>query len=520
VAKRKASEIRARLFRQQLDFLDDDCRYKTVLCPRRSGKSYAAAVALLDRCLRQPGASVIYITMTKGVAKRIMWRALKRLDQDFELGVSWHNTEMHGTLPNGSIVQLGGAETQADVDKYRGVPFDLVILDECKSFPPDLLLELVDEVLTPCLSDRLGTLVMMGTPGAILAGPFYDATGPESHLVKNAADGRMHDEREGGKYVIGRPYSRRDEPAYQDIDFMWSTHTWTAADNISMPHLWETMLSEKRRHGWADDHPTWLRENLGQWIADDGAIVYKYSDEKNGWTPRSGSTEMALPDELPEGHSWRFILGMDLGFDDAHTFEVGAYSDTCEDFYHVYDYAETEMTVPAIAAKIKELIEIYGEFEVMVGDRGGLGKTILATLDEVYGLHVEPADKKEKRDHIELMNADLKAGRCYILRDSGLAQEMETCQWDETKRNIDRDCADHRSDGWIYLWRYAYHHFAKRKAKPSAAGSSDWHDEQMRGSLRRLVERKLRERDADFCDDVDLDPIVEQHTDWRSYLDA
>jgi hypothetical protein len=645
---RKAQSLRERLFRQQLALLDDPFRYRTVLCPRRAGKSFAAQVLLIDRCLRQPGASVIYITLTRGTAKRIMWSGLKRIDTELELGTTFNNTELSMRFPNGSVLQLGGSETQADVDKFRGVAFDAIIIDECKSFPPELMKELVDEVLTPCLSDRLGTLIMMGTPGAILSGPFYDATGPESNLVKNAADARMHDERDGGKYVTGRPYADRDSASWTGVEILWSQHSWTVADNTAMPHLWDTILAEKRRRGWSDDHPIWLREYMGQWLPDDGAMVYKYDEQRNGWSPAGGSSCIAHPDELPEGHTWKFIMGMDLGFDDDFALQVAAYSETCDEFYHVYDYAEPELTIPAIAAKMKDVIEIFGEFEIMIGDRGGLGKTILATLDEQYGLHVEPAEKQEKRDHIELLNADLISGKCKILSGSGLAQEMLFLQWDETGRNEDKSCANHRcfvagtmvrtadgekpietirvgervwtrnglrrviasapsgtrsiwrldaedgrsllgtddhpiwtDNGWkplreltkgdvlsawqeppglvpcrvlrveptgreetvynltveqdheyfangllvsncdafVYLWRHAFHHFSRKKIVAPTFGTNEWEKRFDEEQIARILERRKREQERDWLDDIRLDE-ADTTIDWRSYLDA
>jgi hypothetical protein len=493
---RKADALRERLFPQQQAFIADPYRYKTLLCPRRAGKTHSAQAYLLDRCLRQPGASCVFITMTKGTAKRIIWGGLKALNDELELGAAFHNTELIMTLPDGGRIALGGAETSADIDKFRGVPFDLIVLDECKSFPAGLLQELVEEVLTPCLSDRLGTLVMMGTPGAILQGPFFAATGPESQVVRHEGERRC---------VTGRPYSQRTDPRWYGVDFMWSQHSWGVADNIAMPHIWADVLEAKRYRGWADDHPTWLREYIGQWVANDGALVYRYDEARNGWTPRSGSSVLARPDELPVDHEWRFIAGMDLGFDDDFSLQVAAYSDTCADFYHVYDYAEPGLTVPAIAEKIRDAMEIYGEFEAMVGDRGGLGKTILATLDEQYGLHVEPAEKQEKRDHIELLNADLASGQCKIIAGSGLAMEMQMLQWDERTGREDKDTPNHRADGFAYLWRFAYHHFARKKAAPPKFGSPAWEKRFDEDEARKAVERRRRERDLDDFGDVRLE---------------
>lgn len=497
VLRQKGKAIRARLFRQQIEAIDDPAQFKTLLSGRRTGKSTTAAAYLFDKALTRPGSSSIYITLTRGTAKRIMWHQLKRLVNEFELGVKWNNTDLVGYVPNQSMIQLAGADTQADIDKFRGVAFDLVIIDECKSFPTNIIDELIAEVITPCLADRMGTLVMMGTPGAILSGTFYQATRP----------GAEH----------SRPWDQRNDPKWEGRPYLWSNHTWTLRDNVAMPHLWEAALALKERNRWRDDNPIWLREWLGQWISDDQALVYRYSEERNGYTP-----DPEQPYGIPEGEGqdWKFVMGLDLGYDDDFSLQVAAYSETCEQFYQVYEYSSPGLTIGDVARKIKEVQALF-DIDVMVGDRAGLGKQIFATLEETYELHIEATNKTDKRDFIEILNSELLEGRAKIMKDSRLAMEMTYLHWDEAKRKEDPAAPNNNCDAFLYLWRHSLHHFARKPATMPAEGSTAyWHDVMAR-DLQRVIERRMKEEKADPYDDgQELDPIDDNETSWRKYLDS
>ncbi len=503
----KLERLRGRLFAQQRDFIDDPFQFKTLLTPRRSGKSYVGGVSLIDCAVSKPGSKSIYITLTRGTAKRIMWGTLKKLNDEFELGIVWNNTDLMGTLPNGSTIQLAGSETTADIDKFRGVAFDLVIIDECKSFPTSLIGELVEEVITPCLADRMGSLVMMGTPGSILMGKFYEATCFEASHVKVMSD--------GSKYIISRLYRDRDKPEIQGVPFQWSSHRWTLQDNVAVPHLWSAAQANKTRNGWSDENPIWRREWLGEWLPDDGGRVYRgYLPERNDYEPlQETDNEWGLP----SGHEWKFICGVDLGYDDDFALQVAAYSDSCTEFYQVFEFNEPRMNIAEIARKIREVEAQFGEFETIVGDRGSLGKQIFATLDEVYGVHILASDKQEKRDHIELLNSEMLESACFVKKGSVLSTQMMFVQWDETGKKEDKGHPNHATDAFLYLWRYAYHHHARHKKSAPTPGSIEWSMMMQEEEVKRVLDMRRRRAQMDPSDDGrGIDAVVDDDP-WRGF---
>ncbi len=471
----KANEMIGRLFAPQIDLLKDTSRRKTLLCPRRAGKSYAAAVYLMTTCLNRTSANCLYATLTKGSARGILWPLLKSFNEEYELGCHFHNTQLICTFPGGSRrVILTGAESRAEIDKLRGQPYDLVVIDECKSFPSDVLTELAREVIGPALNDTMGSLVLMGTPGSVLAGIFYETTKPNAPLT------RMYKDRE------------------KDKARMWSGHSWTIAENVAQPHLWNACLADKESYGWSDENPIWQREYLGKWVADDDAFVYKYDPERNGWRKDPESkNEFGLPDE----HDWKYLMGCDLGYDDPFALVVVAYSETCPTMYQIYDYKQAQLTVGDIARVVKDTEAMFGEFEVRVGDRGGLGKMVLAELSERHGVHIEAAEKSEKRDYIELLNSDMVEGRIKILEESELAQEMCYLVWDSHGQKEDRACANHVCDSFLYTWRYSFHNFSRPTLKLPRPGSNEYWDEKMKADREAIYERKRKDRDgAGFVD--------------------
>lgn len=504
---RTVARLREGLFKQQLDLLDDPARFKAVLCSRRAGKTHSAGAALVEKCETKAGAACLFVTMTRGKAKRLLWPWLHRMNNKLTLGITFNHTELTATFPNGSVITLAGAETASDIEKFRGEPFDLVIVDECKSFPVGFFDEMLEDVLTPCLADYEGTLIIMGTPGPILAGTFFNATGPEACMVSVV---------DGSRVAVSRAWLQRDDERYKDVEFAWSFHTWSTRDNVKNPKLWVDALLQKKRNRWADDDPTWLREWCGQWVADGSAFVLRYLQSRNGWRP---NPEWEDTFGLDPQHEWHYVLGMDLGYDDDFDIEVFAWSPTVEAMYHVEGFAAPRLEVKDIALKVIELREKYGEFDAMVGDRGGLGKMILASLDSQYGLYIEPADKHEKRDFVELMNSDLVNAKLFFLIDSNLEHQAQNAQWDETGRKVDDSTPDHAIDASLYIWRYCYHHFAKQRQQGPAEGTPEARRLRILEEMAADAAERKRRAGLDFteraAEDMRMDEFAAQMRAWE-----
>lgn len=506
-----ADSIRASLTEKQRNVVKDRSRRKAVLCPRRAGKSYVAMAYAYDTALRNPLSRVVVVCLNLKTAKNTYWQGPSSIilfAKKFGIQVSPHHTEVRLTLSNGSIISFIGAETKAEIDKLRGGSYDLVVIDECKSYPGGILEELIRDVISPALRDRLGTLMLIGTPGSILDGPFYQATCPDvTFKTKEGKD---------------RPFSKtfgdperywRENP--HDTKF-WSRHTWQIPDNTAMPHMWQEALDEKDFYGWSDDHPTWQRESLGRWVASSDAFVYAYAALRNTnpdsvhWFP---AASVENPAGLPTGHDdWRFILGMDLGFEDATALVVCAYSPTSGHLYHVWDYKASHMLPDQVADWIRRVVDRFGHPDAMVADMGhGGAKMLVEGMNQRYGYLIQPAERRDKYDHIELLNGDFLSGRIKIQPNSDLARELAMLQWDlshgdksllakqgKLKEHYSFD--NHLSDAFLYAYRFSNHFWGTSRVAKAAPNSPEFWDAREDEWMRRYVQQRDNPTDP-FEDD-------------------
>lgn len=470
--KAKADQLLSSLFKQQRDFVLDRSRRKAALCPRRAGKSYCCLAYALIVALRRPGAQILILARVRRQAKAIYWLPIKQLLQEygFDPDKVCKNMDLEVHLPNGSIIYFAGADTQEETDKYRGRQLDLCIIDEGKSYASRILDELITEVIRPALADRRGTLAIIGTPGCVLQGLFWAITTQQKSY-------RLFGAEKATPLMVERYHPDRKGR------FQWSLHKWHSKDNVAMPHIWQDALEEKEVMQWADDDPFWVREYLGEWVADDNALVYSYyrvEDDRCAWVRESG------PHGLPPKHEWRYLLGVDLGWHDDTAFVVGAWSPTHPVMHYVHVEKHPYMNVFDVSQRVRELEKEYGGFDAVVCDTAGAGKQIAEGLAEKYGLSVVAAKKSEKCAHIALLNADITGGRVKLDPDGPLAQEWLTAQWGNAdKTEVDRSCDDHASDAALYLWRYAHHHWFQERQDTPEEGSQDWY---------RNWERKEKQR--------------------------
>lgn len=447
----KAALLAATRFPAQARAAADPARFIAVRCPRRAGKSWFALSLAIEGCLKLSGASWVIVGLTRPSVKRIYWRLFKLLDKEMELDIHFKETELIAEFPNGSTISFLGAESRTEIEKLRGGAYHGVILDECKSYGSTVLRELIDDIIIPALGDYRGRLVLIGTPGAILKGPFYEAT------CEPAVD-------LGGGLMSNAKFTL--VPDERPARFIWSLHTWSRMDNTAVPHLTQEALMVKEKNGWSDDNPTWRREYLGQWVAVDNLQVYRFKPWEHTYVPNRvpSSSEVWQRVGLPHAGPWHYCLGADIGFDDPFGLVLWAWSEADPCLYEVYSHGEPHLNVTGMAAATRDAHELIdGTPDVQVADRAGLAKVVLDELAETHSIYYEPAEKTAKNDHIELFNDDLDAGRIKVVRDSPLAEQLSTHQWDERtldrtgKRVESRSTANDVADAGIYGFRAANH---------------------------------------------------------------
>lgn len=140
-----------------VDFHQRTQRNALMVCHRRMGKTVGCIGDLVVRALhtQKKDARYGYVAPFRQQAKEIAWVYLKNMTDGIRIEKP-RESELRVKLPNGAWITLYGADNP---DALRGLYFDGLILDEFGDMKPSLM----GEVILPCLADRLGFLVLIGT---------------------------------------------------------------------------------------------------------------------------------------------------------------------------------------------------------------------------------------------------------------------------------------------------------------------------------------------------------------------
>jgi phage terminase large subunit len=141
---------------QMVDFHQRNQRFAFLICHRRYGKTVACIAELIIRALhtKKKNGQFAYVCPFRTQAKAVAWQYLVDMTQGIATDVKV--SELSITLPNGAKIWLSGSD---NVNALRGLYLDGCVLDEFAQCRPDLL----DAVIMPCLLDRRGWLVIIGT---------------------------------------------------------------------------------------------------------------------------------------------------------------------------------------------------------------------------------------------------------------------------------------------------------------------------------------------------------------------
>ena len=457
-------DVRSFCFPKQLAFIQDPADVVTAVCSRRAGKSTGCAAHILCRAKGKRRINVGYITLSKISAKRIIWPELRRQNQTFALGGKFNNTELSVSFPNESNIFIFGAHQREEIEKIRGIPFDLVYIDEVQSMRP-FVRDLVEDVLEASLFDYGGKLRLIGTPGPVPTGYFYDMAN---------AQGVSH-------------------------------HHWTIFDN---PHIkkksgrdpMDRLKEVLKRRGVTLQHPSIRREFFGEWMADPDALVFKYDAERNHF------------DQLPEFKTpWRYVIGVDLGYDDSDAISLIGWNPESPTAYLVFEDVCPKQGISKLFQKLDSLLKLYRPMS-MVMDTGGLGKKIAEEMRKRTKVPVKAAEKIRKLENIEILNDALRTGRFMASKNSQFAQDCALIEWD--RDHTDRDRANDKlkiserfhsdaADSVLYSYREAMHWLHVPAVIQPKRGSPEWfkqEEEKLKEEFRRQVQNQYQKEDDLFAD--------------------
>ena len=443
------------LFRPQRRVLRSPARLKAILCGRRAGKTVAAAAGLADALdAAEFDEAVVYAARTRAIAKRLIWAKLHKCARDAGRK-DWKFSETELTITNskGGFVLIVGLDKPAEVEKLRGLKMRRFVGDEPATYSA-VLDALYDEILEPALMDLDGDIWLMGTPGPILAGFWYEAS------------------------------------TQQDGFEEWEPHHWTMFDNPHTPDARAYLDRVLTRKGLDESDPTIQQEYFGRWCADDRAQVYRYVAAIND---HAG---------LPAGYDprkWVHTVCVDFGVVDDFAWTVEASHPHREQCYFVENGAGAGLLIDQMAEIVLRLMTAYN-VHFLGGDPGGGGKSLIEQWNQRYaakagGMLMVAVEKTEKRANIDIFNSDLRTGRLLYCMEAcaELATEHTLLPWADAKRLKEHPSyPNNRADSALYTHRHhrAYLHSLPRVEPNQSRLAPD-------DPIRIAAEERQFQRDSD-----------------------
>lgn len=450
------------LFPEQLRFVNDPSPFKVAVCSRRAGKSTAVAADLVMTALMTPDCTALYVTGTRTDAKKIIWGEILKFNRTYMLGGKPNISELTLTFANGSLVRLAGAKDEQEIEKIRGQlpPVKKVFIDESQSIRDRVLVKLIDDVLEAALLDYAGSICLLGTPGSIPTGYFYRV----SHNLDES----------------GNPLDST----------IWALHAWTFFNN---PHIalksktsHQTLLNRVlKRRGVTVEHPSIQREFFGKWTQDDDSLLIHYGTSKNDY------------DVLPI-QKYHYIMGIDLGFDDADAIAVIAWSETDKSTYLVEELVVSQQGLTELVAQVERLQKKYNLDKIVI-DQGGLGKKIAEEMRRRHAIPVQPADKARKMENIAFLNDSLRTGRFKAKKDSKFAQDSYLVEIDRDKSTPDKIKVSDKYhsdiiDAVLYAFKESPAYAFQEAPLGPKYGSKEWAEEQTHEMFKQAVEQAKQDQ--------------------------
>lgn len=421
-------------FPEQEAFILDTARYLDAQCSRRAGKTNGLAIRFFKTMERHAKSQCIYLALTRDSARDIMWPVLREINDKYNQGCIFLESKLTMIHPNGAKLSLLGADMKNFIKRIKGRKFPGVGVDEAQDFGPHLQ-SLIDDVLTPSIADyEDGWLAMTGTPGPVPQGYFFDVT-------RNKKYGYSH-------------------------------HEWTLLENPFMPDPARFIKELCTKREWPDNHPTLLREYRNKWVLDVQALWVRYSESINHY--------QTLPSITP--HKYNYILGIDIGFNDADAIAVLAWHESLPDIYLVEEVVTKKQGLTELVEQVQAFQVKYNP-DKMVIDEGGLGKKLAEEMRRRYAIPVQGADKSRKQENVEMLNDTLRRGRFKAKGASRFAQDSYLVQIDWDKSTPDKVVIRKKPhsdiiDAVLYAFKESPAFTYEAPKKAPARGTKEWAEAQ------------------------------------------
>lgn len=369
------------LFDAQRTIFNDTARDRAVVGTRQFGKSTLAAVEGIDACLTHPRTESIYVDLTIDHAVEVLLPEVRRLLDTYN--VAAEIVDDHVKFANGSVFHLMSLASRAEAKKLQGHRAVLMIFDEMQDLAANIGEAL--EIVRPALARHQGRLLLMGIPGPVLIGPWYDATeGAQKHLY--------------GQYRV------------------------SILDNPHIPNAQGEVDQAELRLGATN--PLFLRHWKGVWAYDPEALVYRYTPERNAYSGPAPKCRYYTIGLDPAGTSDReAIVAIGFGNPDNKLWHA---EEKVGDRRAGKTWDDTAIALGEMDERLQPLKKFY--------DYGSAKKALTLLYKTDKQLHLEPVPFKDLDVETARVNSLLLSGRLMIRKGSALEADLMTVAWDDKAR--------------------------------------------------------------------------------------
>lgn len=438
-------------FPEQEAFILDPNRYLDAQCSRRAGKTNGLAIRFFKTLERHPKSQCLYLALTRDSARDIMWPVLHEINDKYKQGCKFLESKLTMVHPNGAKLILLGADMKNFIKRIKGRKFPGIGVDEAQDFGPHLQ-SLIDDVLTPSIADYVdGWLAVTGTPGPVPQGYFFDVT-------RNKKYGYSH-------------------------------HEWTILENPFMPDPAKFIKELCAKREWPENHPTLLREYRNKWVLDVQALWVRYTESLNHY--------QSIPDL--QGKKYNYILGIDIGFNDADAIAVLAWHESCAEIYLVEEIITKKQGLTELVEQVQQLQKKYDPDKLVI-DEGGLGKKLAEEMRRRYQIPVQAADKSRKQENVEMLNDVLRLGKFKAKGASRFAQDSYLVQIDWDKSTPDKIIIRKKPhsdiiDAVLYAFKESPAFTYEAPKARLVPGTKEWAEAQETGMFDAELEKHREEQD-------------------------
>jgi hypothetical protein len=268
----------------------------------------------------------------------------------------------------------------------------------------------------------------------------------------------------------------------------FAVYTWDTYSNPFMRENWIQTIKELHDNDPNVGEQPWFQQHyLGKWVIEDSNKIYRYKGERNSW-------DGTLKDY--GWKEWNYVLGIDLGFNDATALVLLAYHENDPQVYIIKADKWRGLTITDAANKIRLWMADY-PINYFVVD--GANKQAVEEMVRHHQLPLVSAEKQDKVSFIRIMNSDFISGKIRVCNSTcqPLIEEYDKAIWNSKAlmKGIYREDLSYHpdaADAALYAYRFCYH-YANTPADPKQFIKDDRERDMM--EMNERYSREQMERD-------------------------